>query len=165
MTARRHKINDFSLFNLKLSGENIVLVAVLFFALLMNQETSAQVRATGHVFAEIVEPTALTARAANDHFISENEVKQNEELLLAEIKLSGGSNLNIDVSVQSTALEAENGERFFFDAFACPECSENQSKFLTGEKTYTLKGTPRDIPGSKHKKRLTGRYRVTFMYN
>ena len=164
MTTRRHKTNDFNLFNSKVNSGNIVFVAVLFFALLVNQRTSAQVRATGHVFAEIVEPTALTAHATNSHIININEEKENEDLVLAEVKLSGGTNLNIDVSVQSAALEAENGERFFFDAFACPQCSENKNKFPTGEKIFTLKGTPRDIRESKHK-RLTGRYRVTFMYN
>src|SRR5690554_59132 len=99
-------------------GTLLGMICMLFFLLTVNN-VQAQTQATGHVFAEVVEPTALTADANNHHVISEPD-GLTDELLLAEVKLSGGD-VNIDVSVQSANLKSENGEILKFDTFFCSQ--------------------------------------------
>lgn len=165
MINRRHIIHCFTNpLSFKRKEGAIALVIFLILSLLITHETKAQVRATGHVFAEIVEPTALTARPTNDHLVYDNGQNSDDDLILAEVKLSGGSDLNIDISIQTSSLEAENGETFFFDAFACPGCSEGENYSPAGEKIFTLKGTPQEIPKKKNSL-FKGEYRVVFMYN
>lgn len=125
----------------------------------------AQVRVTGHIFAEIVEPTALSATANNSHIIETTDSTYNNELVIAEVKLSGGLNLNIDVAVKTSHLVAANGETLLFDAFVCPGCSEDNGNYIAGDKLFTLKATHGESNRQKKNSTYNGRYSVMFMYN
>ncbi|MFW6290049.1 MAG: hypothetical protein ACOC0R_03690 [Mariniphaga sp.] len=141
--------------------------AGILFLILLTAVSSlqAQVRVTGHVFAEIVEPTALSAKANNSHFIETAKSTSANELVIAQVKLSGGVNMNIDVAVQTTHLEAANGQTFPFNAFACPECSDYNQHTNAGEKVFTLKATPGESLRKEKNNTYNGRYSVVFMYN
>lgn len=125
----------------------------------------AQVSVTGHVFAEIVEPTALSAKASNCHSIEAARGGDNSELVLAEVKLSGGISLNIDVAVSSLTPAAANGEVLLFDAFVCPGCTNDNPNHPFAEKLFTLKATPVENLSHKPEGTYTGVYSVVFMYN
>ena len=145
---------------------SLIFGIVVFIVLITTRHfVTAQVHVTGHVFAEIVEPTALSARASNNHVINETYFKDENSLVLAEVKLSGGPDINIGVSVQSGRLEAENGETLVFDAFVCPECFGDNPNNLPDEKLYTLKGTPGENTRLNKNITFKGQYRVVFMYN
>ena len=129
----------------------ILVCAALLFVIHQSVGTplQAQVRATGHVFAEIVEPAALSATARNNHSIQPAENSRNDELVIARVKLSNGANVNVDVAVQTSRLEAANGQTLMFDAFACDECSEETLQSFAADKVFTLKATPGEPPGMK----------------
>src|SRR5690554_4719288 len=80
-----------------ISGRFIAGFILTLFLFFIETQSKAQVQATGHVFAEIVEPTALTAEANNIHLITDSDKNIHHDLFLAEVKLSG-SDVNIDVS-------------------------------------------------------------------
>ncbi|MGC9355377.1 MAG: hypothetical protein ACP5D9_16130 [Mariniphaga sp.] len=146
--------------------EDIVIGFVLLLTLLFFPNNAiAQVRTTGHVFAEIVEPTALTAITSNEHFINENRSRNETNFVLAEVKLSGGTNMNIDFSIQSSHLEAANGEVLPFDAFICPGCQVPNPAELNTKKIFTLKGNIAENIRLKKNNTFMGQYRVVFMYN
>jgi hypothetical protein len=132
-----------------LSGENFIV---------------AQVRVTGHVFAEIVEPAALSSKAYNSHLIELNSHTSNNEMLLAQVKLSGGRNMNVDVAVITSHLVSADGEILPFDV-VCPICFEDGSNSLTGEKLFTLKATPGESILPERSNTYIGRYSLVFMYN
>jgi hypothetical protein len=145
---------------------SIAIGFVLVLTLLFCQNNAfAQVRATGRVFAEIVEPTALTAIASNEHLINKNRSTDENDLVLAEVKLSGGTNMNIDVSIQSSHLEAANGDVLPFGALICPGCQVPNPAELNTEKTFTLKGNIREDNRLKKNNTFKGQYSVVFMYN
>jgi|GEM_PF-2115935 len=138
----------------------------LFFIFLSCQNyVHAQVQVTGHVFAEIVEPTAISSQAFNIHMIKENSTASNNELVLARVKLSGGQNINVEVAVHSGYMVAANGEIVPFDAIICPICSEDNSDSFNGEKVFTLKATPGESIRPKLANNYRGGYSMVFMYN
>lgn len=140
---------------------------LVFFMIIMANFKSgmAQTRVTGHVFAEIVEPTALTATATNNHVIYANNNTASNDLVLAEVTLSGGPNVDIGVSVFATTLDGENGETYSLNAFACPGCSQDEQKANINEKVFKLMGTPDKDIFSERSNLFTAQYQVVFMYN
>lgn len=145
---------------------NIAWIVVLFiFFVSFGFSLQGQVRVTGHVFAEIVEPTALSAKANNSHHIQTTGITSNNDMVLAEVKISGGMNMNIDVAVRTSDLVAANGQILPFDAFACPGCAGDSSQNPTGEQLFTLKGTPGESIRQSTNTTFSGRYSVVFMYN
>lgn len=138
---------------------------VFFMIIMVNFKSgSAQTRVTGHVFAEIVEPTALSTTATNNHIIYTDNNTSTYDLVLAEVTLSGGPNVDIGVSVFATTLDGENGETYSLDAFACQGCSDEQKDNIN-EKVFKLMGTPDKDILSEKSNLFTAQYQVVFMYN
>lgn len=146
--------------------KNIACGIFLFIILIFCEKNShAQVRVTGHVFAEIVEPTALSAKVNNSHLIKGKDNPGNYEMILAEVKLSGSLNMNINVVVTTSDLIASNGEILPFNAFACPECTEDIRNNIAGEKLFTLKATSGEGIRKQINNTFNGHYNVVFIYN
>jgi hypothetical protein len=138
----------------------------LFFIFLSCQNyVHAQVQVTGHVMAEIVEPTSLSSKAFNSHLIEENNTASNNELVLARVKLNSGQDMNVDVAIKTSHLVASNGDIIPFDAFVCPICSEDDSGSFTGDKIFTLKALPGESILPKRGNNFSGGYSMVFMYN
>ncbi|QGY46007.1 hypothetical protein GM418_20730 [Maribellus comscasis] len=144
-----------------------VLTIVFLFIMLGFGKVGAQVRATGHVFAEIVEPAMLTASTSNDHIIYNNVNTTSSDLILAEIAVSGSADTDVGVSVQTTALEGKNGEIYSFDTFFCPDSDQSANGNTTeaDKRVFKLNGTPQKDIVSEKNNMFTGQYEVTFMYN
>jgi len=146
-------------------GNSAFIVVLFIIFLSFNHSLHAQVRVTGHVFAEIVEPTALSSKANNSHFIEAADHTNNNDLILAEIKLSGGPDMNIDIIVTTSNLVSAKGETLPFDAFACPECTGSNQNERSGDKLFTLKASPVESIRQKNSATYNGSYSVVFMYN
>lgn len=153
-TSRRNGLNN----------RKAIFVALLCFLFMhIENRVNGQVQATGHVFAEIVEPTGLSAKANNNHFITGNSDNSIGDFLLAEIKLTGPA-LNIGVSVQTDKLIAANGETLLLNAIATPVTPHSGTTPSISE-LYNLHGTPEAITRARKKTTYNGQYRVTFMYD
>ena len=146
------------------SGKVAAGIIFTLFLLFFENQSIAQVQVTGHVFAEIVEPTALTADANNNHLIFESNNDFDNDLVLAEVKLSG-RDVNIDVSIQSGNLESASGATLQFEAIACPQCSTDDSYPMGSEKLFTLIGNAGDTGHKDKNSTYNGQYQVIFMYN
>lgn len=149
---------------LKLSWLAPLLIFFIIF-LMSLKHGMTQTSITGHVFAEIVEPTALSATATNDHTIYTNNNSASNDLTLAEITLSGGPGVDIGVSVHSTTLEGKNGETYTLNTFVCAGCTQDEQKNNINEKVFKLLGTPDKDIRSEKSNLFTGQYQVVFMYN
>ena len=125
----------------------------------------AQVKATGHVFAEIVEPVAISPTAYNSHNLSSGGMGSHDEYVFAEIRIRGNQHMNVDVAVVFGNLLTASHEILSFDAYACPVCMDDDPKSIPEEKKYTLKGIPREITPENRNGIFSGGYRVVIMYN
>src|SRR5690554_1953997 len=114
----RHKISLNLKYLSKFSGKIAYCIIFVCIFLYFENTVNGQVQATGHVFAEIVEPTVLTCETTNYHSISSENCYGECELLLAEVKISG-KNVNIGVSILSDNLQTATGGTMLFSAYAC----------------------------------------------
>lgn len=167
ITIRQYKSEDYKKQVDIFPFFKIIACCIFMFIVFLScmKSTLAQVRVTGHVFAEIVESTALSAKANNSHYIEITDITSNKEMLLAEVKFSGGMNMNIDVIVTSGNLKAACGEIIPFDAFASFGCTKDNPNTIDDKKLFTLKATPGESIRYKKNSTFKGRYSVVFMYN
>ncbi len=143
----------------------IILIVVFLFVVLSRGKVFAQVRVTGHVFAEIVEPAMLSAKANNNHVVYKNENAVPSGFVLAEITLTDGVNTNVGILIQNTQLEGKNGETYSFSTSFGRDYNENNGYDDSRRELFQLNGVPQQDLASASNNLLTGRYEVTFMYN
>jgi hypothetical protein len=135
---------------------------LLLALLLIGTESIAQVRVTGHVFAEIVEAVGATSATSNSLQIQQNAVSNNFDL--GEISISGGSNAACAVMITASDLKGINGSEAAFSAL--PESSTMPSSLdQNGRQIIKLQGVAGNEIMANSDKAYAAQYNVVFAYN
>ncbi len=164
MDALRYFVFPGWLYSVVKSIKIVVLIAVSLILLPEAKEVLAQTRVTGHVFAEIVEPTSLMVNSSNA-YVQYSENNKLDEIELSNVSLNSGAEVEVGVTIQSGGLVSEKGDDFSFDAFECPECDLAEVNVNNQAKVFRFVGTPGDDIWSAKDRKLNGKYQVTFVYN
>lgn len=122
----------------------------------------AQVRATGHVFAEIVEASGVNSNTNNSIQISQTSSLNSLEL--GEITVNGGINTACSVLISSGNLKGDHGSLAAFTASQF-ENTLPQSLNNNGNQVIKLNGIPGSEILSLTDKNYSGQYQVIFAYN
>lgn len=150
--------------NFDMTAINNIVKAGSIFILLIFAVTIcvAQVKVTGHVFAEIVETVSASSNT-NDYFlIEQNNI--GDELNLGEISLYGKSNSVVSVLVTTNGMTGSDGENTGFEVIPCLECSgSNQDNY--GNQTYKLQAFSSSELNSNSSKSYSAKYEVVFAHN
>jgi hypothetical protein len=136
---------------------------LLSFFFLFNHSIYAQVQVTGHVFAEIIEPIALSPKAFNNHELTASGTDCLANYVIAEIKIKCRQDMNVDVAVLAGNLVSPDEKILPFNAFAYSGCFDGNQDNLSGEKSFTLKAIPGEMNGQNSI--FCGVYSVMFMYD
>jgi hypothetical protein len=135
---------------------------LLLALLLIGTESIAQVRVTGHVFAEIVEAVGATSATNNSLQIQQNAASNNFEL--GEISISGGSNAACAVMITASDLKGMNGSEATFSAL--PESSSIPASLdRNGRQIIKLQGVAGNEILANSDKAYAAQYNVVFAYN
>jgi hypothetical protein len=122
----------------------------------------AQVRVTGHVFAEVVEAVGATSVTNNAIQMQQQAVSNNFDM--GEITLSGGALAACDVMITTSELEGLTGSRASFAALP-----ENQSATgmldQYGKQVIRLSGQAGEELLANPDKAYAAQYNVVFAYN
>jgi hypothetical protein len=129
----------------------LIILTTLFFCV---TTCYSQAKATGHVFAEIVETISITSQT-ND-YIRIEPGNTNVEFKLGEIQVRGSNNSIMSVLVTTEFINGELLETAGFDAFLLPD-SEN--------KVFNLLGVASKDLHEHSSSNYSARYEVTFAYN
>lgn len=142
--------------------KKIAATGVLILALILTGVISvAQVKVTGHVFAEIVEAVGATSSTNNSLQIQQNAVSNNMEL--GEIAVSGGSLAACAVMITTTDLKGIDGSHAAFTAI--PEANSSSNLNQNGTQIIKLQGfAGNEILGNPDKV-YAAQYNVVFAYN
>jgi len=94
----------------KLAATGILILTMA----IMSITSVAQVRVTGHVFAEVVEAVGATSATNNSIEMQQQSVTNNFEI--GEITLSGGAMSTCDVMITASQLQGITGSQATFSA-------------------------------------------------
>ena len=122
----------------------------------------AQVRVTGHVYAEVVEAVSATSSTNNSLQIQQNAVSSNLEL--GEITLNGGASAACNVMISSTELTGMNGSQAAFVALPFAN-SMPTSLDENGQTVIKIQGKAGEEILENPDKVYAGGYNVVFAYN
>jgi len=136
--------------------------ALILSLILIGFAGSAQVRVTGHVYAEIVEAVAATSVTNNSLQIQQNAVGNNLEL--GEITLSGGASTACNVMITSKELTGMNGSQAAFVALPLDN-SMPTSLDENGKTVIKIQGKAGEEILENPDKVYAGGYNVVFAYN
>ncbi len=139
-----------------------IFIFILFFHGLNN--LGAQVPATGHVFAEIVEPIGITVNANNNYFQIKKDSMANA-IDLGEIELNNDPERFVEVNIFSADLKSRNGKSYYFRTYLCAECSTDPANRKNKEAVFKFAGMPDNHFVLGDDKYLEGKYQVIFSYN
>jgi hypothetical protein len=140
--------------------KNIFCLLFLLSTFILN--VNAQVVATGHIFAEIVE--TIGTKSAVTNMLTLQHKGQTDNLDLGSIKLNGNSSSICNVIVSSSQLRGENGGQVSFFA---NDNFRSQEEILNakGENLICLKGSVGTEIFQSDNIDYTGQYYVIFAYN
>lgn len=122
----------------------------------------AQVRVTGHVFAEVVETVGATANI-NDWVVVAND-NVSSEFELGDLSINGGAMAAYDLIIKTNEMTGETGTQA---SFLATTDYENQSYMLDshGKQVFRLYGSASNILNKTREKHFSASYQVTFAYN
>lgn len=122
----------------------------------------AQVRVTGHVFAEVVE-TIGTSSNTND-WVTVPQNSSDKEFDLGEISLNGGAMAAYDLIVKTNDMTGETGTQA---SFLATTDLGNLSYMLDshGKRVFRLYGSVKKKLCSETEKNYSASYHVIFAYN
>lgn len=141
-----------------------VLIVLLVIIATDSEELIAQVRVTGHVFAEIVEPAAFKVNMNNDYILIDKDTLTNK-IDLGEITLNESPERVVGVTIYSGGLKGNSGEIYSFDTFQCAESLAEITTCPKKEKVFKFTGMPDKNIVSGGDKYVEGKYQVVFLYN
>lgn len=137
--------------------------AIIFLALMgLVGHSVAQVRVTGHVFAEVVELTGAESNTTG--YVSLRAGEPVSDFDLGEISLRGKANTTFELMISSSPLTSDNGLNAFFETR--PSYSGDfHSLDHTGSQTIKLTGATSNDLHNGTEKQFAGNYNVVFAYN
>lgn len=122
----------------------------------------AQVRVTGHVFAEIVETASINSNTNNSIQVQQNQSPGSIEL--GEVTINGGMNTACSIMINSSELKGENGNHAAFTAIQSGS-SLPQVLNANGSQVIKLNGMTGSEILAQNDKMYSGQYQVIFAYN
>jgi hypothetical protein len=122
----------------------------------------AQVRVTGHVFAEIVEGAGATSATNNTIQMQQQSVTNNFEI--GEITLSGGAMSTCDVMITASQLQGITGSQAAFSAVPADD-SHTGVLDQYGKNVIRLQGQAGEEVLANPDKAYSAQYNVVFAYN
>ncbi|HPE34814.1 MAG TPA: hypothetical protein PLI65_08465 [Bacteroidales bacterium] len=143
--------------------KKITVIVIILVALLNTGMNSyAQVRVTGHVFAEVVEATEASSNTNNTLQVQQNAIGENLEL--GEIVFNGSSRATCAIMVTSSELKGIDGNHVSFAAKTqFDEMSSTLDEF--GKQVIKLQGVTGKEIRKNNDKAYAGQYNVIFAYN
>jgi hypothetical protein len=122
----------------------------------------AQVRVTGHVFAEVVETVGAAANTNDWVVITHDNVSS--EFELGNLSINGGAMAAYDLVIETNEMTGETGTHA---SFLATTDYGNQSYMLDarGKQVFRLYGSASNISHKTKEKHFSANYQITFAYN
>lgn len=140
--------------------KQFTITALMMISLIaLNVIAVAQVRVTGHVFAEVVEASAATAHTSNSLEIQQQAAANNFQI--GQVTLNSGAMRNCEVMITNTGLNGINGSTAGFDALAEFTTVADES----GNQVISINGRLGEEVMINGDKVYSGQYNVVFAYN
>ncbi|MBE0661528.1 MAG: hypothetical protein IH597_03585 [Bacteroidales bacterium] len=141
--------------------KTIIGLIVLMFPL-FEGSLIAQVRVTGHIFAEVVESIG-TSSNTND-WVMVPQSSSGKEFDLGEISLNGGAMAAYDLIVKTNVMTGEAGTQA---SFLATTDLGNLSYMLDshGKRVFRLYGSVKEKLCAEAEKNFSASYHVIFAYN
>ena len=130
--------------------------------LFIGMNAAAQVRVTGHVFAEVVETLGASSGTNNLLSLSQNSI--NSELDLGEIFINGGAMAAFSVVFENSKITGEYGTRMALRAGVADDVSSGMLD-TNGREVLKIIAEADENLLNAHDKNYTGQYQVVFAYN
>ncbi len=138
----------------------IATTIALMILLSVSMNAVAQVRVTGHVFAEVVELTG--AERNTNEYISLSATEAVSGFDLGEITFRGKANTTFEVMISSSSLTGDNGAEAFFET---SQTASTNTLDNSGNQSIKLKGTTGEDLYTSGNKQFAGNYNVVLAYN
>lgn len=140
--------------------KQFTLTALMIISLIaLNVAAVAQVRVTGHVFAEVVEAAGATAQTSNTLEIQQQAATSNFQI--GQVTLNSGAMRNCEVMITTTQLSGISGTQVDFETLADFTTTADER----GNQVINLNGKIGEEVMINQDKVYSGQYNVVFAYN
>jgi hypothetical protein len=141
---------------------NTIIGLIVLMLPVIESSLNAQVRVTGHVFAEVVESIG-TSSNTND-WVMLPQSSSAKEFDLGEISLNGGAMAAYDLIVKTNEMTGEAGTQASF--LATTDLGDLSYMLDShGKRVFRLYGSVKEQSGSQRDKNYSASYHVIFAYN
>lgn len=120
----------------------------------------AQVRVTGHIFAEVVELTG--AERNTNEYVALSAIEPVSDFDLGEITFRGKANTTFEVVISSSSLTGDNGSEANFETH---QTDLSNTLDNSGSQSIKLRGTAGENVYTSGNKQFAGNYNVVLAYN